>query len=80
MENVTVVVKLKKDVKDRIDKLSKTVKQSRSFFLSSAIESYIDVYEWQAREIQKAIYYADSPHAEFITHEEIRKEFNNTVA
>ena len=43
-------------------------------------EGYIDVYEWQAREIQKAIHYADSPHAEFITHEEIRKEFGNTVA
>jgi predicted transcriptional regulator len=80
MENVTVTVKLKKDVKDRIDKLSKTIKQSRSFFLSSAIENYLDVYEFQTREIQKAIEYADSPNAEFITHDEIRKEFKNILA
>jgi len=80
MEKVTVAIKLKKDIKDRIDKLSKTVKQSRSFFLSSAIENYLDVYEFQTREIQKAIEYADSPNAEFITHDEIKKEFKNILA
>jgi predicted transcriptional regulator len=80
MENVTVTVKLKKDVRDRLDTLSKTTKQSRSSFLSSAIENYLDVYEWQTREIQKAIQYADSPAVEFISHEAIKKEFQNTVA
>lgn len=80
MENVTVTVKLRKDVRDRLNKLSKTTKQSRSSFLSSAIENYLDVYEWQTREIKKAVRYADRPDAEFIAHEEIRKEFKNTVA
>jgi RHH-type transcriptional regulator, rel operon repressor / antitoxin RelB len=80
MENVTVTVKLKKDVRDRVDTLSKTAKQSRSSFLSNAIENYLDVYEWQTTEIRKAIQYADSPAAEFISHEEIKKEFQNTVA
>ena len=41
MENVTVAIKLKKDLKDRLDELSRARKESQASLLNRAIAEFI---------------------------------------
>lgn len=62
-------------IKTRLEKLAKATNRSKSFIVGNALETYLDVNEWQVNGILEAIQEADSPSAEWISHEDIKAKW-----
>jgi predicted transcriptional regulator len=67
------VVTFRTDKKTKIDKIAKQLHGTRSNIINNAIESYIDLYEWQERKIKKGL--EDIKEGRFLSGEEARKIF-----
>ena len=55
----TVTIRLPKELKNKLDRLSKATDRSKSRLAAAAIEEYLDVNEWQIKEIKAGIKEAD---------------------
>ena len=53
--SVTVTVRLESALKRRLERLSEATQRSKSFLAAEAIRDYVDLNEWQVREIEKAV-------------------------
>jgi len=51
----TVTVRLKPEVKDKLDALARDTKRSKACLASEAIERYVDLSDWQVAHIKAAL-------------------------
>ena len=68
-------LRIEPEIKDRLEKLAKATRRSKSFLVGDALETYLDVNEWQIRGIIEAVQEADSPNAEWTSHEDLKAKW-----
>ena len=68
-------LRIEPSIKTRLEKLAKVTNRSKSFIVGNALESYLDVNEWQIKGIQEALQEAESPTAEWISHDELKAKW-----
>ena len=72
MANTPVVtVRLEPGLRERLDRLAKAQRRSRSFMATEAIREYVKANEWQIEETRKALMEADG--GEFASPSEVRR-------
>ena len=70
----TMTIRLEPELKARLDKLSEATHRSRSFLAAEAVREFIEINEWQIREIKEAVKEADAE--DFASDQEIRAVSN----
>jgi predicted transcriptional regulator len=55
MSSATVTVRVASDVKKRLEKLAKSTGRTRSYLAAEALNTYLDVNEWQVARTKRAI-------------------------
>ena len=68
-ESTTITIRVNKATKERLDKIARHSKRSKSFLAAEAIEEFLSVQEWQERRIREARAAADR--GEIIAHEAV---------
>jgi RHH-type transcriptional regulator, rel operon repressor / antitoxin RelB len=68
-ESTTITIRVDKATKDRLEKVARHTKRSKSFLAAEAIEEFLSVQEWQERRIRDARASADR--GEVISHEDV---------
>jgi RHH-type rel operon transcriptional repressor/antitoxin RelB len=58
--STTMTIRLDEDVKARLDSLAESTNRSRSFLAAEAIQTFVEINEWQIGEIQTALDEADA--------------------
>lgn len=71
MATPVVTVRLEPDLRQRLDRLAKAQRRSRSFLAGEAIREYVNVNEWQIEETQKAL--AEADRGDFASPREVRR-------
>lgn len=56
----TITVRIEDSVKKRLEKLAKTTSRNKSYLVTRAIKDYLEVNEWQIKEIKDGIKEADA--------------------
>lgn len=69
----TMTIRLEPDLKSRLDKLAAATHRSKSFLAAEAVREFIELNEWQIREIETAVREADA--GDFASDEEVRAAF-----
>ncbi len=59
-ESTTISIRLDATVKARLDHLADATHRSKSFLAAEAIRAFVDLNEWQIREIKTALQEADA--------------------
>ena len=73
-ERITkLTVELPVEVKERLDALAETTSSSTSRLATDAIQLFVDLQDWQVKEIQEGIREADA--GEFASDEEVAAVF-----
>lgn len=80
IKDTSLTVRVKPDIKKRLDEIARTTKRSKSFVIEEALEQYLEVNEWQLRGIRKAVSEADSPDAVLVDHEEVLARWESKIA
>ena len=70
-ESSVLTLRLDAKLKNRLDRLSKSMNRSRSFVAAQAIQEYVSVNEWQINEIKKGIAEADT--GDFASEKEVQQ-------
>ena len=70
----TMTIRLKTDLKQQLDRLAKVTSRSKSFLAAEALRDFIEINEWQIREISDAIKEADD--GDFASDEEVNKVYS----
>lgn len=76
----SLTLRVKPETRSRLEKLAEVTQRSKSFVMEDALEQYLDLNEWQVRGIQEAVAEADSPAAEFVSHEQVLKHWEGKGA
>jgi len=71
--STTMTIRLDEDLKEQLERLAAATRRSKSFLASEAIREFIELNEWQVREIQQALHEADA--GKFASDEEVRQTF-----
>lgn len=71
MASTTFTVRVDAAVKKRLEKLAKSTGRSRSFIAAEAIDTYLDINEWQVAGIKHAI--ASIDRGEGIPHQQVKE-------
>ncbi|MFC1751177.1 CopG family ribbon-helix-helix protein [Pseudomonadota bacterium] len=58
-QSTTMTIRLEPELKARLDKLAEATHRSKSFLASEAVREFIDINEWQIKEINAAVKEAD---------------------
>ena len=69
-----MTIRLKTDLKQQLDRLAKVTSRSKSFLAAEALRDYIEIKEWQIREISDAIKEADDE--DFASDEEVNTVYS----
>jgi len=69
-----MTIRLNDTLKNRLDDLAQATHRTRSFLAAEAIQKYIEVNEWQIKEIQTAIKEAEQ--GEFASEDEVNDILN----
>jgi len=70
MASTTFTVRVDQTMKNRLEKLAKSTGRTRSSLAAEAIDSYLDVNEWQVAGIKQAI--ASLDRGEGVPHERVK--------
>ena len=54
-KGTTMRVRLKPEVREKLDALARDVKRSKAYLANKAIEAYVDLYVWQVAHIKQAL-------------------------
>ena len=65
----TLSVRLDSETKQRLERLARLSKRSKSFLAAEAIAAYVEAEEWQLGEIQAGI--AELDRNQVVTHEKV---------
>jgi predicted transcriptional regulator len=68
-----MTIRLDDDLKEQLDQLAASTQRSKSFLAAEAIREYIELNEWQIKEIEQAINEADE--GEFASDSEVEQTF-----
>ncbi len=68
-----MTIRLEESLKTRLDKIADATQRSKSFLANEALREYIDLNEWQIKEIKAGIKEADR--GDFASDEEIEAIF-----
>ncbi len=74
-DTVTLTVRLRAEVKSRLEKLATATDRTKAYLANRAIEEYLEAQEWQVRAIEEAVQAADRPDAVFTEHEQLHARF-----
>ena len=55
-----MTVRLDDDVRSRLNQLAEATQRSRSYLAAEAIREFVEINEWQIREVQAALKEADA--------------------
>src|SRR5579863_669327 len=69
-KSAMMTVRLKPEVKDKLDALARDTKRSKSYLASEAIESYVNLNAWQVAHIKAALA-EDEAGGPGVPHEEV---------
>jgi predicted transcriptional regulator len=58
--STTMTLRLEPDLKERLDQLARATNRSRSYLAAEALKDFVELNEWQIREIRDAIKEADA--------------------
>jgi RHH-type transcriptional regulator, rel operon repressor / antitoxin RelB len=72
-QSTTISIRLEAGVKARLDQLADATNRSKSFLAAEAIRAFVELNEWQIREIQGALQEADA--GDFAKPSEVKKVF-----
>ena len=73
-QSTTMTIRLSAEVKERLEHLAKATHRSKSFLASEAIHHFIEINEWQIREIEAAVSEADAD--DFASEEDVQNTFD----
>ncbi len=73
-ESATMTIRLEPQLKSRLDKLSVATNRSKSFLAAEAVREYVQINEWQIKEIQTAVKEADAN--DFANEHDLQTVFN----
>ena len=66
----TITVRLPRKLRDRLERLAEATARTRSWLAVDAIETYLDLQEWQVAEIEAGLREADA--GDFASDEDVR--------
>ena len=69
-ESTTMTIRVPPELKSSLDKLAGATRRSKSFLAAEAIREYVELNEWQIKELQDALGEADA--GDFASEEEVR--------
>jgi RHH-type rel operon transcriptional repressor/antitoxin RelB len=70
-ESTTISIRLEATVKARLEELAGATNRSKSFLAAEAIRAFVELNEWQVREIRAALQEADA--GDFAKPSEVKK-------
>lgn len=65
----TLTIRVENKTRQRLEKLAKATDRSKSYIAAQAINDYLELQEWQVKEIKAGINEADA--GELVSHEEV---------
>ena len=68
-DSTTITIRVDRTTKDRLEKVARHTRRSKSFLAAEAIEEFLSVQEWQERRIREAR--ASVERGEVIAHEDV---------
>lgn len=68
--SATMTIRLEPALKKRLEQLAESTQRSRSFLAVQAIREFVELNEWQIREIRSAI--AEADRDEFVSEELVK--------
>ena len=71
--STTMTIRLDDDLKEQLDQLAASTQRSKSFLAAEAIREFIELNQWQIKEIQQAINEADQ--GKFASESEVEQTF-----
>lgn len=71
--STTMTIRLEPELKERLDQLAEATRRSRSFLAAEAIRDFIELNEWQIREIKDAVKEADR--GDFASDKAVKRTF-----
>jgi RHH-type transcriptional regulator, rel operon repressor / antitoxin RelB len=71
--SATMTIRIDEEIKNRLDYLAEATHRTKSFLAAEAIKEYIELNEWQIKEIQTAINEADN--GDFASEEQVNSIF-----
>lgn len=80
MATTTFSVRLEEETRERLESLAKSTARSRAYLINEAIKEYLDINEWQIKEIKRAIKDSDKPGAKFVDHEKVKAKWEGKLA
>jgi len=69
--STTMTIRLESELKHRLDELAKITDRSKSFLAAEAIREFIELNEWQLREIRQAVSEAEA--GDFASERDVEK-------
>lgn len=69
--STTMTVRLEPELEQRLDRLAEATQRSKSFLAAQAIRDFVDLNEWQVREIRNAT--AEADQGDFASEEEVQE-------
>jgi len=73
--STTMTIRLEPEIKSRLEKLSTAMKRSRSWLAAEAVREFVELNEWQIREIEEAIKEADA--GDYASNEDVSRLFDH---
>lgn len=73
-QSTTMTIRLKPNLKSRLDKLATATHRSKSFLACEALREFIELNEWQIGQLENAIKEADAE--DFAGNQEVNTVFN----
>lgn len=73
MEKANVTIRLEKDKIAQLDQFAANADRDRSYLIKEAIDHYLELKQWQADEVRKAIAEADA--GQFVSDAEVEQLF-----
>ena len=55
----------------KLDAIAENLDRSRNWIVNQAIDNYLDIYDWQTKQIEEALEIASSEDAAFYTSDEV---------
>lgn len=69
-----MTIRVDGEIRQRLEKLAKATARTKSFLAAEAIRFYLDVNEWQIKEIEAGLHEADT--GDFASEEEVEAIFS----
>lgn len=69
--STTMTIRLEPELKLRLDQLAEATHRSKSFLAAEALRDYVELNEWQIKEIQSALEEADA--GDFASQQDIKE-------